>query len=53
MLDMKPLAVHQWLINEKESRTGEKSTLDRNLPEDQIMELTVSTPFSLILFLAR
>jgi len=39
MLDMNPLAVHQWLINEKEIRTGEKSTLDRNLPEDQIMEL--------------
>jgi hypothetical protein len=41
MLDMRPTAVHQWLINQKEIRTGEKSTLDRNLPEDKIMELPV------------
>lgn len=27
------------MINEQEIRTGEKSTLDRNLSEDQIMEL--------------
>jgi Ras GTPase-activating-like protein IQGAP2/3 len=39
MLDMRPTGVHQWLINEKEIRTGEKSTLDRNLPEDKILEL--------------
>eukprot|EP00026_Physarum_polycephalum_P002687 Phypoly_transcript_02695.p1 GENE.Phypoly_transcript_02695~~Phypoly_transcript_02695.p1 ORF type:complete len:813 (+),score=183.58 Phypoly_transcript_02695:90-2528(+) len=39
MLDMRPTAVHQWLINQKEIRTGEKSTLDRNLAEDKIMEL--------------
>lgn len=41
MLDMRPTGVHQWLINEKEIRTGEKSTLDRNLPEDKILELPV------------
>jgi hypothetical protein len=41
MLDMRPTAVHQWLINQKEIKTGEKSTLDRNLPEDKIMELPV------------
>lgn len=45
MLDMRPTAVHQWLINQKEIRTGEKSTLDRNLPEDKIMELPVRTIF--------
>lgn len=38
-LELKPMIIYQSMINEQEIRTGEKSTLDRNLSEDQIMEL--------------
>jgi len=38
-LELKPQMIYQGMINEKEIATGEKSNLDRNLNEEQIMEL--------------
>jgi len=37
-LEIKPLIIYQNMINEAEISSGQKSTLDRNIPEDQIME---------------
>lgn len=39
VLELKPGTIYQTMINEEEIRTGEKSNLDRNLTEDQIVEL--------------
>jgi len=38
-LELKPQMIYQGMISEQEIITGNKSTLDRNLTEDQIMEL--------------
>jgi len=37
-LEIKPLIIYQNMINEAEISSGQKSTLDRNIPEDQILE---------------
>lgn len=38
-LELNPTVIYSAMISEQEIRTGEKSTLDRNLNADQIMEL--------------
>lgn len=36
-LDLNPQTIYQSMINEQEIRTGEKSSLERNIPEDKAM----------------
>jgi len=38
-LELKPANVYQTMISEEEIRTGQKSTRERNLPEDKIVEI--------------
>lgn len=36
-LDLNPMTIYKDMINEMEIRTGEKSTLERNIPEEKAM----------------
>lgn len=38
-LELKPQNIYQAMINDREIDSGQKSTLDRNLPEEKILEI--------------